>query len=1157
MAKSKAPTPQEIYRAKKQQEEQERLSLLPPGLINHGNTCFMNSVLQGLIATRLLSQLVHFEPIPSQVQEHSNTLLASQRSPQLTNGHELGGIYEQKWDNSMPIGDVFISIMYRAWEAQRLRKRESMSPQQLLATLGRKYDQYMDFAQQDAHEFLRILLDAMRMEEFDVIKKRQPPPSPGNKHQPQRRSTIMPTNVHSVLDESDHDQEVESTQLTSLSDMLFGGQLTSILVCQKCKNVSQTYEDFNDLSLSIKAEDYAKEKRREKLKKFARKMGMVGGKSKRHTPTPSNEPRSQSPSNLAISISPPLPSETSPPSHTSLDAHIPSESNTSGTRASSVPAFPNANGVVHHEPIFSPDESRRRSLDGLTGNNTAATVTDDEDDAVIIDVSTDNESTERPLPHPPGLVPPTSDEKHLEFVDPPKLVRSDKSKDKDGWARIGRRISMSVGIGRKGKEHAKERSSRSRNRRSIDLSTERARSPPNTTAETVRQPEIRLSRPSLSPERPQSTPPIFLKRAITSQDQVPLQKLKPRPQSLTPSSSESAIPTMNGVHNEIHRHHHRSKSPNLPKPSKAEEDYLRAILADIHTTPVSGAKPFDFLAHWTHGDDPQGSVPSSTSSGSLPSSSPATAWLAKLAQLPLAGIEECLRMFTAVEVLDGENMVGCRRCWKLANGWYEEREKKREGKRGRERIREEDEEDEYGNDDSEDENSTEEDSGDEDDEDDHERGSESEDTSPTTSGSIEEVPGSAANLRTTSSAPASPTLTHKPLSSFSSPHLGLYAHGNKSDAFSVTSSPPDVAGNSNLQTSSSTTPQSLVDTNNQQTQSFRRPSDLISEGPRLPSIRTTTEEEGRCSPSLPTAKPDDKSLFRRSEVFTDATPSTDSSELLHLVSSSTNSHIGTGISASTSTNYSSDVDGGESDTTSISTTASAAASGQSVESLADTSMTNPSTTPSAVLFETNGNNGQQHHRPSSSKSRSSLTKKNPKKSKGPKPVIMRPAYKRYLIATPPPILVIHLKRFQQINKSAIISFSSGFKKLEDYVAFPEYFDLTPFLAPKKEDFGLGKQRHMGASGVKRKSESHKERCMYRLYAVVVHIGNMLGGHYISYTALPRQSDMPAAATQVDSIPPPPAAGPRQWAYISDTVVRLTTLEEVLKAKAYICMYERV
>lgn len=36
----------------------------------------------------------------------------------------------------------------------------------------------------------------------------------------------------------------------------------------------------------------------------------------------------------------------------------------------------------------------------------------------------------------------------------------------------------------------------------------------------------------------------------------------------------------------------------------------------------------------------------------------------------------------------------------------------------------------------------------------------------------------------------------------------------------------------------------------------------------------------------------------------------------------------------------------------------------------------------------------------------------------------------------------------------------------------------------------------------------------------------------------------------------PASDERQWAFISDTVVRLTTLEEVLRAKAYVCMYER-
>ncbi|KAJ3976711.1 cysteine proteinase [Lentinula raphanica] len=1060
MAKSKAPTPQELYRARKQQEEQERLSLLPPGLINHGNTCFMNSVLQGLIATRLLSQLVHFEPIPPQVQEHSHTPLASQRSPQLTNGHDLGGIYEQKWDNSMPIGDVFITTMYRAWEAQRLRKRESMSPNRLLlTTLGRKYDQYTDFAQQDAHEFLRILLDAMRMEELDVIKKRQPS-TPSSKGPPRRRSTITPADVHSVPDRTDDDQEDSSTRLISLSDMLFGGQLTSILVCQKCKNISQTYEDFNDLSLSIKPEDYAREKKRDKFKKFARKM--VGGKSKRH-PAPN------------------------------VDA--------SGSRSSSVPPTQKANGIDHH------DDNRRRSMDEMTNGNSDATITDDDDeDAVIINISTDDESNEKPLPHPPGLGPPTPEEKRLEFADAPKLVRSDKSRDRDSWARIGRRISMSVGIGKKGKE--KDRDSRpSRGRYSADLGAERSRSP---LVDSAKQPEIRLFRPSVSPERPQSTPPIFLKRPSLSQDQViTSKKSKPRPQSLTPSPSDTAVPTVNGTFSRSqspnhHHQHHRAKSPQLSKPSKAEAEYLRAILADIQPTPVTGSHPFDFLTSWTHsipGDDPQASsssLPSAAFTSSPTPSSTAATWLAKLGQLPLAGIEECLRMFTAVEVLDGENMVGCRRCWKLANGWYEEKARKRKdkGKKGGFEKNEDGSETETSEDDSEDS----EDDGDE--ESDDEQESEGEDVSPLTSISTEEPDST--GIRKTSSAPASPTLSHNPLSSFSSPTLGLYAHGNTSNAFSVISSPPDVDGK------------------------HPRP---------IPLIRTTdVEEEGRHSPSLPTAKPDGQSFSLQSELSPpQAIPFTSSQgpqEIPPSLSSNAKNHLDPNAPTSHTTGY--DSDDGESDATSISTATSALASGLSAS--------------------------QANGRESSSRSRPLPAKEKPaKKPKGAKPVIMRPAYKRYLIATPPPVLVIHLKRFQQTSKNPIMSFSSGFKKLEDYVAFPEFFDLTPFLAPRKEDFGLGRRRKKSQDGVRR-SKGDKERCMYRLYAVVVHIGNMLGGHYISYTALPNKSDIPAASSQADSttdLPPPPTGGPRQWAYISDTVVRLTTLQEVLKAKAYICMYERV
>jgi len=32
---------------------------------------------------------------------------------------------------------------------------------------------------------------------------------------------------------------------------------------------------------------------------------------------------------------------------------------------------------------------------------------------------------------------------------------------------------------------------------------------------------------------------------------------------------------------------------------------------------------------------------------------------------------------------------------------------------------------------------------------------------------------------------------------------------------------------------------------------------------------------------------------------------------------------------------------------------------------------------------------------------------------------------------------------------------------------------------------------------------------------------------------------------------------RQWAYISDTKVRVASLDEVLNARAYICKYERI
>ncbi|KAF7346429.1 Ubiquitin carboxyl-terminal hydrolase [Mycena sanguinolenta] len=925
MAKGKTPSPQELYKARKQREEQEKLAFLPPGLLNHGNTCFMNSVLQGLIATRLLSELIHFAPIPPSTQAHSATLLASRRSPQLTNGHDLAGEYEKQWVNTMPVGDMFVNVLHRAWETQYRRRRENLSPKPVLATLGKKYDQYLDFAQQDAHEFLRILLDAMSMEELDVIKKSNPPPPK------KRRRTSAPSVP-----------PPEDAPIT-LADMVFGGKLASILVCQKCKHVSQTYEDFSDLSLSLKQEDYHV-KKRDRFKSFAKRLGAV----------------------VSLGTDEPPP------------------------RAHSVPPTERPEGFG--EPIpstTSAEEPRRRSLD--------------------IPAEDRGQEIEHPTRVNGISVVVTADDKHIEFADQPKVEKKPK-KDDDGWAKLGRRLSL--GLASKASKD-KERKGRSAERASRDLSY-LALSPASSITE--QNPEIRLSPAPESRERspePKSRPPSVSGIRILP-TVPPITIAEPRP---------IAAPAITGVT--------RSKSPKPPKPSAGETAYLRQILADVSTTSDA-------------------------------------VWLKLGNSLP--GVEECLRMFTAVEVLDGENMVGCRRCWKIANGQYVPR------------VRPPDEN--YANGVDED--------GDSEDSDNHE--------SPV-------VPVELPKQR-----PMLPTSLSSPL---------IYSISNIKAAESTSSlpliTPPSSASDSALERSR-----------------FGDDTDTITP-PSSSRSGDTTGNEGDRHPPTPSADTFETSgdggrpvgLLESIVEGVEHSPSSPPSGVSHSRPPDTNAlqpprpHHQRQLS-----DESSDGSSDESDTSVASGQASSAVSEDARSDAEGTTSSKPRTKP-----------------------------------KKPKPVIMRPAYKRYLIAVPPPVLVIHLKRFQQVSKT-MISFSNGFKKLDDYVTFPETLDLTPFLAPKKEDYGLRPKKGKGKRSA--------ERCMYRLYAVVVHIGNMLGGHYISYVALPTESEilsirgassgahMPASPpTSPMSNPVAESSSERQWAYISDTVVRLTTLEEVLKAKAYICMYERV
>lgn len=153
--------------------------------------------------------------------------------------------------------------------SQEGASHRSMSLRSLLRELARKYDQYDDYGQQDAHELLRHLLDSMEMEEKDVLKKIQPEPvEKGRKRKGSKRPSnagvspmpsplpspapsapSSPTKQTFGLVERDSQsiasgqvpafEEVpEDKRLVPFVNVLFGGSLASVVVCENCKSVS-------------------------------------------------------------------------------------------------------------------------------------------------------------------------------------------------------------------------------------------------------------------------------------------------------------------------------------------------------------------------------------------------------------------------------------------------------------------------------------------------------------------------------------------------------------------------------------------------------------------------------------------------------------------------------------------------------------------------------------------------------------------------------------------------------------------------------------------------------------------------------------------------------------------------------------------------------
>uniref|UniRef100_A0A8C9ZX92 Ubiquitin carboxyl-terminal hydrolase n=1 Tax=Sander lucioperca TaxID=283035 RepID=A0A8C9ZX92_SANLU len=157
------------------------------------------------------------------------------------------------------------------------------------------------------------------------------------------------------------------------------------------------------------------------------------------------------------------------------------------------------------------------------------------------------------------------------------------------------------------------------------------------------------------------------------------------------------------------------------------------------------------------------------------------------------------------------------------------------------------------------------------------------------------------------------------------------------------------------------------------------------------------------------------------------------------------------------------------------------------------------------------------------------TKRQPNKDKagGSKKNVYTDALKQMLISSPPPVLTLHLKRFQQNGYSIC--------KVNRHVQFPLILDLAPFCAVKCDNLTEG-----------------DFQILYSLYGIVEHSGTMRSGHYTAYVKARPECPKPSSNGLAAEEPPRGS-----WFHISDTSVQPVSESKVQSCQAYLLFYERI